>query len=95
MLLHCARKELFLLLPENCQGNRSISAFSTALQAERLLSKKLIALTENQDESILVADEERKIPVLHNLQNFGGSRSCLANEVTAMIGLGATPIRVF
>eukprot|EP00957_Ditylum_brightwellii_P210619 15365185-Ditylum_brightwellii.AAC.1 len=94
MLLQRAWNEVFNALHENEQGNRNISAFSLALQANKSLNAKIQSLAEDIGIVFLVADEDKKIAILHGPKNVGGMRTRPSNKVAAMVGLGPMAIRV-
>ena len=62
--------------------------FSNAIAAAKSQSENLRAITEDRNAIIFFGDQGGNIHVVHSPTNFGGTRSCPANKVACLIGMG-------
>ena len=87
-------KQHYSSLPSNDDGNKMCLSFSHAMAASRSQRDRILALTEETDSIIFVADEEGLITVIHSPKNLGGTRTRPSNKVIGLVGMGplATPV---
>ena len=70
----------------NEEGNRNMFAYSNSMNLSRSFDERLIALMEEIDMVILLADKDKKIAIVHNPKNFGGTRTRPTNKIACLIG---------
>ena len=62
-------KQYYLSLPGNEQGNKNMGPFSLSVSSNQSASTRLSSLTEDVDTVIFIADENKKVAVIHSPKN--------------------------
>ena len=81
-------KQFYLSLPGNEQGNKNMGSFSLSMSSSQSADARMNSLTEDVDTVIFIADENKKVAVIHSPKNHGGTRTRPTNKISCLVGLG-------
>jgi hypothetical protein len=94
MIHQASWKALFnLLTTVNKSGNQNITGFTSAMDFKANFGKKMMQLNQAYI-ILLVVNSTRKITILHNLHNFGGTLLHPMNKVGCLVQMGPTAVPI-
>ena len=82
-------KQHYCSLAGDEEGNKTMLKYSLAIAASVSERERLLALCEDVEAVIFIADDAGKIKMIHSPKNFGGTRSRPENKIACMIGMGS------
>ena len=87
-------KQHYANLASNEDGDRNMKSFSLAMAAGASLQTKIQNLVEEIDTVFIVANDEKKLQLIHSPMNLGGTRTRVDNKIVCLIEMGsqATPV---
>ena len=81
-------KQYYLSLSGNDQGNQNMESFSLSMSSNQSNGARLNSLMEDVDTVIFIADENKKVAVIHIPKNHRGTRTRPTNKISCLVGLG-------
>jgi hypothetical protein len=74
------------LMPLNAIGDRNMTRYSEAMTHNAAMDSKMKYLSKYHN-LILLANNKKKVTILHNLKNYGGTILQPTNKVAALLGM--------
>ena len=74
-------------LPSNDDGNNNLNYFHEALNSKLPTRDSIKNTSEDKDDVVASVDAEKKIQLIHNISNLGGTRSQSRDKMFWMIGM--------